>query len=131
VFRIPAVQLADAQAAHAPVWQYLFAWGSPAWGGQIGAAHAIEIPFVFDLVEDQRMHVFVGPDAPKVLSRAVHESWVAFARDGKPGADDLPEWPALGGAGRPVMVFDAESHLEDDPQSATREFWAGSGRARI
>ena len=49
----------------------------------IGAAHAIEIPFVFDLVEDQRLHVFVGADAPKELARATHEAWVAFARDGR------------------------------------------------
>jgi para-nitrobenzyl esterase len=127
VFRMPAVRLADAQTGHAAVWQYLFNWGSPAWGGQIGAAHAIEIPFVFDLVEDQRMHVFVGPDAPKVLSRAVHDAWVAFARDGAPTADDLPAWPSLGGDGRPVMVLDDESRVVDDPGGGVRRFWESAG----
>jgi para-nitrobenzyl esterase len=124
VFRIPAVQLADAQAPHAPVHQYLWTWGSPAWGGMIGAAHAIEIPFVFDLVEDQRLHVFVGPDAPKELARATHEAWVAFASGDVPGADGLPEWPTVDQPGRPVMVLDTEPSLASDPQSATREFWA-------
>ena len=127
VFRIPAVQLADAQSAHAPVHQYLWTWGSTAFGGMIGAAHAIEIPFVFDLVEDQRLHVFVGPDAPKQLARATHEAWVAFAREGTPAADGLPEWPTVDRPGRPVMVLDTEPQLASDPQAASRRFWASPG----
>lgn len=124
VFRIPAVRMADAQAAHAPVWQYLWTWASPAWGGMVGAAHAIELPFVFDLVEDQRLHVFVGPDAPKELARATHEAWVAFAREGSPAAATLPPWPTVDGPGRPVMVLDTEPSLAEDPGAAAREFWA-------
>jgi para-nitrobenzyl esterase len=124
VFRIPAVRLADAQSAHAPVHQYLWTWGSPAFGGMIGAAHAIEIPFVFDLVEDQRLHVFVGADAPKELARATHAAWVAFAHGGSPSADGLPEWPTVDTTGRPVMVLDTEPTLASDPQVASREFWA-------
>ena len=116
VFRIPAVRLADAQSAHAPVHQYLWTWGSPAFGGMIGAAHAIEIPFVFDLVEDQRLHVFVGADAPKELARATHAAWVAFAHGGSPSADGLPEWPTVDTTGRPVMVLDTEPTLASDPQ---------------
>ena len=48
VFRIPAARLADAQSPHAPVHQYLWTWGSPAFGGMIGAAHALSaaaLPF--------------------------------------------------------------------------------------
>jgi para-nitrobenzyl esterase len=90
----------------------------------IGAAHAIEIPFVFDLVEDQRLHVFVGPDAPKQLARATHDAWVAFARDGAPGAEGLPDWPRVDEPGRPVMVLDTEPTLAMDPRRASREFWA-------
>ncbi len=127
VFRIPAVRLADAQSPHATVHQYLWTWGSPAWGGMIGAAHAIEIPFVFDLVEDQRLHVFVGADAPKELARATHDAWVAFARTGTPAADGLPEWPTVDRPGRPVMVLDTETALVADPQAASREFWASPG----
>jgi para-nitrobenzyl esterase len=124
VFRIPAIRLIEAQAPHAPVWQYLWSWASPAWGGMVGAAHAIELPFVFDLVEDQRLHVFVGPEAPKQLARSTHEAWVAFARDGAPGAGSLPEWPTVDQPGRPVMVLDTECSLALDPGARTRAFWS-------
>ncbi|MBU6217185.1 MAG: carboxylesterase family protein, partial [Acidobacteria bacterium] len=93
-------------------------------GGMIGASHAIEIPFVFDLVEDQRLHVFVGPEAPKPLARAVHEAWVAFATDGTPAADGLPEWPRVTAERRPVLRFDTTSTLLEQPQATTLNFWS-------
>ena len=124
IFRIPGYRLADAQAPHAPVWQYRFDWRSPAWGGAIGAAHALEIPFVFDLVEDHRLHVFVGPDAPRSLARAMHESWVHFAADGVPRARNVPDWPSVDSPTRPVMLFDTECRVVRDPQPATAAFWA-------
>jgi len=128
VFRLPAVRLADVQSAHAPTYQYLWDWKSEAFGGLIGAAHAIDIPFVFNLLEDQRLHIFVGPDAPRPLAHATNEAWINFARTGVPSAKGLPEWPALGsGSGRPVMVLDTESHLEDDPNGGTRQFWDTPG----
>ena len=33
VFRIPAIRLAEAQPAHAPVWLYRFTWETPVFGG--------------------------------------------------------------------------------------------------
>ena len=123
VFRLPAIRLADAQTAHAPVFQYRFDWRSPAWGGMIGAAHAVEIPFVFDLVADHRLHVLVGPEAPRSLARAMHESWVAFAHGGVPVAEGLEEWPTVDGAGRPVMLLDTECALVMDPEGTTTKFW--------
>lgn len=125
VFRIPADRLADAQRAHAPVHQYRWDWRSPAWGGSIGAAHAVEIPFVFDLVEDHRLHVFVGPEAPRDLSRAIHLAWVAVARDGAPVLEGGPAWPALPADGpRPVLCFDDERTVVEDPAPVTTSFWA-------
>ena len=132
VFRIPAVRMADAHRVHGPTFQYLWDWKSDALGGLIGAAHAIDIPFVFDLVEDQRLHIFVGPDAPKSLARATSTSWVEFARTGRPSGEGMPDWPPLDAApdgaaagqdGRPVMVLDTECRLEADPQGRTRRFW--------
>jgi len=131
VFRIPAVQLADAQSPYAPVYQYRFDWRSPAMGGLIGASHAVEIPFVFDLIEDHRLHVLVGPDAPSSLARAMHESWIAFARDGVPSAHGLADWPTVDHDGRPVMLLDTECTLAMDPEGTTTKFWAANDASRI
>ena len=46
-FRVHGVRLAEAQAAHAPTFVYLFEWGSPAMGGWLGACHGLEIAFAF------------------------------------------------------------------------------------
>ena len=127
VFRIPAIRLAEAQAAHGTIFQYLWTWASPALGGMVGASHAIEIPFVFDLVEDQRLHVFVGAEAPTELSRVTHHAWIEFARNGVPGADGLPTWPAYDTGGRATMVLDVEPEVVSDPQSTSRKFWESPG----
>lgn len=124
VFRMPANRLIDAQRTHAPTFQYLWAWRSNALGGMIGAAHAIEIPFVFDLVEDHRLHVFVGPDAPGTLAACTNAAWIAFAATGRPAADGLPSWPAIGDEERPVMILDETAELAADPGGSTRAFWA-------
>src|SRR4029450_3222231 len=49
-WRVPTVRLADAHAsnARAATYMYEFAWRSPQMGGRLGAAHGVEIPFVFD-----------------------------------------------------------------------------------
>src|SRR5438132_925558 len=48
VFRMPAVRLAERQSGLGnDVYMYRFDFATPAWGGQLGACHALEIPFVF------------------------------------------------------------------------------------
>ena len=94
----------------------------------IGAAHAVEIPFVFHLVGDHRLHVLIGPDAPVALADAMHRAWVSFAMEGVPRVDGTNSWPSLPTTDeeRPVLVFDADVSLLDDPQPATRRFWVGA-----
>ncbi|MEX0768696.1 MAG: carboxylesterase/lipase family protein [Microthrixaceae bacterium] len=128
VFRIPATRLAEAQAVHAPVWQYRFDWRTPVWNGLLGAAHAVEIPFVFDLVHDHRLHVLVGAEAPNSLSSAMHFGWIEFARTGVPSAADLPEWPLAESEGRPVMLLEAVSTIAFDPEPITTNFWKSEAR---
>lgn len=123
VFREPASRLADAQAVHAPVYQYLFDWRSPAMGGMLGAAHAMEIPFVFDRVDDPRLAILVGTDAPRELASRIHAAWIAFASDGVPRADGLDPWPTVTADRRPVMVFGEPSQVVEDPLPKTLAFW--------
>lgn len=124
VFRVPAARMADAQAQWADTYEYIWDWKSDALGGMIGAAHAIEIPFIFDVVDDERLGVFIGDTPPKALARSAHEAWIAFAVHGVPAGEGLPEWPTVHATEvRQVMVLDIESRLVHDPRGSTRQFW--------
>ncbi|GAA2689399.1 MULTISPECIES: carboxylesterase/lipase family protein [Actinosynnema] len=82
---------------------YSFAHRSTALGGRLGAAHAVELPFVFDLADSPWLHGatgLLGPTpAPPGLAARVHGAWVAFAGGGSPG------WPAYSAEHPVVEVF--------------------------
>ena len=84
--RVPAVRLADAHApAPAGTFMYEFTWASPAFGGRLGACHALEIPFVFDTLDlgrGQMLGGALGDDPPQGLADDMHAAWVRFA-DGR------------------------------------------------
>lgn len=99
ILRVPNNDLADRRRSHGGrTWMYEFAWRSPVL--DLGAAHALEIGFVFDTLADPASAAFAGPDAPQSLADEMHGAWVRFARDGDPG------W-AVWDDRRPVMTFDA------------------------
>lgn len=62
---------------------YEFEWRSPAIGGELGAAHAIELPFVFDtLACASGPNALLGENPPQDLATSMHALWVRFATDG-------------------------------------------------
>ena len=125
MFRLPAIRLADAQSAHTPnVWMYQFAWPSTAAGGSFGACHFLEVPFVFDQIDNDQARGIAG-DPPQALADTVHAAWVAFAKSGDPHHPGLPEWPRWTAAERPTMRFDLRSTLVLDPAAAERVLWDG------
>lgn len=128
-FRIPELRLIEARMhGLAPTWQYLFTWKSPAFGGVLGSCHALEIPFVFGVLDNPGASIFLGGEAGEDLCRlsdAMQDAWLAFARTGDPNSGGLPEWPEADGAEWPVMVFDTVSELVDDPGGAQRLLWSG------
>ncbi len=124
VFRIPSLRLADAQVeAGAPAWVYLFTWRTPVFGGLLGATHALEIPFVWDMLDDPQWGLFIGTDPPKDLGVAMQDAWLAFARSGSPEAEGLPAWPRYETAARPTFEFGDERLVVDDPGGDLRRLW--------
>ena len=118
VFGIPAVRLAEAQVPHNPdVWMYRFTWATPVLDGALASCHALELPFVFETLDFARE--LVGEDAPADLARAVHGTWVQFARTG------ALDWPRYDTERRAVMDFGEELAVVDDPLPAERELWQG------
>jgi para-nitrobenzyl esterase len=99
-YRAPALELA---LAHPGTYVYEFAWKSPAFDGRMGACHALELPFVFDTLDDPGYAAVLGENPPQSVADAVHRAWIAFATTGDPG---WPRYDALNGT---AMRFDTVS----------------------
>jgi para-nitrobenzyl esterase len=110
-YRRPALAIAE---GHPGSYVYEFAWRSGAFGGLLGACHALELPFVFDTLGDPAVHEMLGRDAPQSTSDAMHAAWVAFARTGDPG------WPAYEPGNRASMRFDTVCELTTRSSSGSR-----------
>lgn len=114
MYRIPALRLAEARpGTHV----YEFAWRSPAYDGQLGACHALELAFVFDLLDEPGYDGLTGGSAPQSLADTVHAAWVGFICTGDPG------WPAYDTTTRTEMRFDAVSATINDSRGDEREMW--------
>jgi para-nitrobenzyl esterase len=126
MFRLPAIRLAEAQAAHQPdqTFMYLFEYESTAFGGRLGSCHALEIPFVFDNLHKPGVDMLTGSEPPQAIADAMRDAWTAFAHTGSPAHPGLPEWPAYGERDRATMHLGAPCHLEHDPAPAERLAWA-------
>jgi carboxylesterase type B len=124
VFLIPTLRLADAQAGTpAPVWVYLFTWKTPAFGGFLGATHALELPFVWGQIDSTLWRPFLGEDPPPSLAAAMQDAWVAFARTGDPNTSGAVPWPRYDANRRPTMVLGDEISVVEDPSSDARDLW--------
>ena len=123
-FRIPAIGLLEAQRAVTDqVWSYWFTWPTPAMGGALGCCHALEVPFVFDVVDDPKLALFVGAEAPTGLADQMQDAWLAFARTGRPGTTDLPDWPSYDVERRATMEFGSTCRVVVDPGAGVLDFW--------
>ncbi len=111
LFRIPALAIAD-RRSESPTYLYEFGWRSSIPG--VGAAHALDLGFLFDNLGQSAIE---GPDPSQVVADTVHRAWVDFARNGDPG------WRRYESGSRPVMTFDETTRVVEDPRSAERLLW--------
>jgi para-nitrobenzyl esterase len=124
VFRMPALRLADAQLPHAPVSMYRFDYPSTAFGGLAGACHAIDVPFVFDMVDVPAIDMLLGgiDDGTRQLAHRCAAAWTTAAHAGRPEHDGLA-WPLYDAERRATCILHREPEVQDDPEGAIREFW--------
>lgn len=126
VFRIPAIRLAEAAAGHgAPVYMYRFDWESPTFGGRLGAAHALELPFVWNRLDLPMAPILLGSDPTLVqpLATTIHATWAQFIKTGDPNGAGLPEWPRYDAERRATMLIDRTCAVVDDPGGDARALW--------
>ncbi|GGZ39295.1 carboxylic ester hydrolase [Streptomyces inusitatus] len=119
IWRGPAIELTHLHAkSGGNTFAYEFTWqGSPAFDGRYGAAHFLEVPFLFGQLDDPAFAPQVGPDAPADLGSALRRGWIQFARSGDPG------WPRYDDERRSVMTFDTSCRVEADPREYHRAAW--------
>jgi para-nitrobenzyl esterase len=112
-FRMPTLRFAEHYRTLAQTYAYHFTYGSPGLRGELGACHALELPFVFGTYDLPSQERFAGK-GPQVaaLSRTMREAWTSFARGNAP-------WQPYGEA-RETMEFDLESRVVNDPFAEER-----------
>lgn len=106
ILRAPAVEVARSRTA--PTFVYEFAWQSPV--RDLRAAHALEIGFVFDALDDAAGQRMTGPAAPRELAQRMHADWIRFAETGDPG------WTAFADGGR-VQRYDTVTSDVEVPRA--------------
>jgi para-nitrobenzyl esterase len=117
-FRNPMFTATEARltaGGTASTYVYEFGWRSQV--HDVGAAHAIEIPFVFDNLATP--DVPLGADLPADLAAEMHATWIRFATTGDPG------WQPFD-ASYPVMTFGARpgpAEMVYDPRGDERRAW--------
>ncbi len=128
VFRVPAIQLAQAQSQNANtfVYQVDYPVNMPEYPCQNNRSpHGSELPFVFGKINETSGTDFIGisrdaQDAA-VRQRLMNEmmsAWTNFAKTGNPNGGDLPAWPAFNSETQPVMRFGEVTRAENAPNQA-------------
>ncbi|MBF0117679.1 MAG: carboxylesterase/lipase family protein [Desulfobacterales bacterium] len=117
LFRIPHINVSDMQSRHAPVWMYRFDWKSKV-SDDLGACHAIELPFVFRTFNSPTSYQIVGSNPPIELSNTMMDVWIAFIRTGNPNIRGMQEWPVYNTQRRGTMIFNEKCVVQDDPDKS-------------
>ncbi|MDP3738324.1 MAG: carboxylesterase/lipase family protein [Hyphomonadaceae bacterium] len=124
-----SVTLADRKSAApggAPVFFYHLDWKTPVMEGKRYVPHALDIGMAFDNIAKSESMSGTGPEAQAIADQ-MSESWLAFARNGDPRNDKVPEWPNYTAAYRHMMVFRSTPGLEIDIRAQERAITAAPG----
>ncbi|WP_338503564.1 carboxylesterase family protein [Sphingomonas kaistensis] len=111
VFRWPARRFAEEHRGRTHV--YELDWRSPALDGELGACHAMELPFVFDtLASVTGERGLAGTTPPQDLADQVHKIWVDFAKTG------ILPWPEFDASTRQVYQLSKGEAVHEPPMPA-------------
>jgi len=116
-----------------PVFRYLFDQPMPTEAGppaddDPGAAHAMDIEYVFETLDSRHL---AWRDEDRRVADLTATWWTNFAKRGDPNGAGLPQWPAwrADGEGR-VMRINANAAAEPEGHRARYEFLDGIARRR-
>ena len=125
IFRVPALQLAEAQSKVANTYSYRVDYpvnlpGQPCQNNR--APHGSELPFVFGKISETSGTDFIGLARDQrdtvIRERLMNEmmlAWINFARTGDPNGGPVQNWELFSPKSQAVMRFGVTSKLEKDP----------------
>jgi para-nitrobenzyl esterase len=115
-FRRPAQKLCERRAELGTAsWMYWFTWASPAFGGVLGSAHALDIPFAFDNLHSPGSEMLLGDvDVVQPLATRFADEIAAFASQGS------ASWNRFDLTDRTTMRLDTTVELLSDPEPKLR-----------
>lgn len=111
--RLPALKTTQLKADQkaAPVYNYVFTWETPAFGGFGMAYHTAEIPFVFNNISITKDTTGDSQQA-FALADKMSQAWINFAKTGTPSAPGMPKWQAATRENGASMIFDNTIELK-------------------
>ncbi|MFI5952948.1 carboxylesterase/lipase family protein [Cryptosporangium sp. NPDC051539] len=119
-FGVPAIRLAEAhERGGGRTWAYVFDRPRPEENHGFGSAHAVEIPYAFDTIDDPSIAPLIGPNPSRAVADSTHAVWVRFVTDGDPG------WAPYTAATRTTGVLTETVTVVDDPRGEERAVWDG------
>ena len=101
MFRVPMLQQLDAQSAFNKT--FCFYWSYPGSNADMGAAHSVELMFVFN-VRGMTNGIFNGTNISDEIFTATQQMWTNFARCGNPSTDRI-DWKAYSADDQNVLVI--------------------------
>ena len=102
MFRVPMLQQLDVQSAFNKTFCYY--WSYPGSNPDVGAAHSVELIFVFNLRGIGTNSPFNGTNISDEIFTTVLQMWTNFARCGNPSTDKI-EWKAYSADDQNVMII--------------------------
>ena len=119
-------------AKGAQAYLYLFSYVSPSMKERMrfGAAHASEIPYVFDNLRDQNGATVAPKD--REVAHLMNTYWANFAKTGNPNGKGLPEWRVYNPRKNRIFEFraDGSAALVPDTRKARLDVIEQAAKAK-
>jgi para-nitrobenzyl esterase len=124
-FKIPIIRVLEVLLNHqSNIYCFMFSYKSPKFGF---ALHTFEIPFVFDTIDKFDVAegaVEVSEDSQK-LTKIMMDTWLAFARSGRPDNDGIPSWPEYNLNKRVIMNLGIQPKIIETYEDPLFKIWEG------
>lgn len=124
-FKIPIIRTLEALInQQSNIYCYMFSYKSPKFGF---ALHTFEIPFVFDTIDKFDVAegaVEVSEDSRR-LTKIMMDTWLAFARTGRPDNDKIPSWPRYDLEKRGIMKLSFNPEVIETNENPLFKIWEG------